>query len=164
MVRLHTLVRNMNQQIDTQIANARLQRLPIHKETVVASELLRGVIKDYPYRNSRERDSVVLVLRKDFSFESSYRLFAQVINNLLKNAFHSLAAGSAAPKTGDLRIEIGVLNGSGRIVITDQGSGIAAELQARIFEPFLDRPGNRPWLGAGFLPASGAERPRHHSC
>jgi two-component system CAI-1 autoinducer sensor kinase/phosphatase CqsS len=151
VVRVHVLVRNMNQQIDTQIANARLQRLPIHKETVVASELLRGVIKDYPYRNSRERESVVLVLRKDFSFESSYRLFGQVINNLLKNAFHSLAAGSTAPKTGDLRIELGVLNGSGRIVITDQGSGIAAELQARIFEPFFstDR-GTGHGLGLAF--------------
>ena len=101
------------------------------------SALLRNVVKDYPYRNSRERDSVTLVLRKDFSFESSYRLFAQVINNLLKNAFRSLAAVSSAPKPGDLRIEVGVLNGAGRIVVTDQGVGIPPELQARIFEPFF---------------------------
>ncbi len=151
VVRLHTLVRNMNQQIDTQITNARLQRLPTHKETVTAAELLRNVVKDYPYRNSRERECVVLVLRKDFSFESSYRLFAQVVNNLLKNAFHSLAASSSAPKPGDLRIEVGVLNGHGRIMITDQGAGIAPELQARIFEPFFstDR-GTGHGLGLAF--------------
>jgi two-component system CAI-1 autoinducer sensor kinase/phosphatase CqsS len=137
VVRLHVLVRNMNQQIDTQIANASLLRLPMHRETVGAAALLRNVVKDYPYRNSRERDSVTLVLRKDFSFESSYRLFAQVINNLLKNAFRSLAAVSSAPKPGDLRIEVGVLNGAGRIVVTDQGVGIPPELQARIFEPFF---------------------------
>lgn len=151
VVRLHTLVRNMNQQIDTQIANARLLRLPTHKETVGAAALLRNVVKDYPYRNSRERESVALVLRKDFSFESSYRLFAQVINNLLKNAFRSLAATSSAPKPGDLRIEVGVLNGCGRIVVTDQGTGIAPELQARIFEPFFstDR-GTGHGLGLAF--------------
>ena len=151
VVRLHTLVRNMNQQIDTQIANARLMRLPLHKETVAAAELLRTVVKDYPYRNSRERESVVLVLRKDFSFESSHRLFSQVVNNLLKNAFHSLAAGSSASKPGDLRVEVGVLNGSGRIIITDQGTGIAPELQARIFEPFFstDR-GTGHGLGLAF--------------
>jgi len=151
VVRLHTLVRNMNQQIDTQIANARLLRLPTHKEAVGAAALLRNVVKDYPYRNSRERESVVLVLRKDFSFESSYRLFAQVINNLLKNAFRSLAATSSAPKPGDLRIEVGVLNGCGRIVVTDQGTGIAPELQARIFEPFFstDR-GTGHGLGLAF--------------
>lgn len=137
VVRLHGLVRNMNQQIDTQIANASLLRLPTHKETVMAAELLRNVVKDYPYRNSRERESVTLVLRKDFSFESSYRLFSQVLNNLLKNAFRSLAAASSAPRPGDLRIEVGVLNGAGRIVITDQGIGIAPELQTRIFEPFF---------------------------
>ncbi len=137
VVRLHGLVRNMNQQIDTQIANASLLRLPIHRETVTAAALLRNVVKDYPYRNSRERETVTLVLRKDFAFESSYRLFAQVINNLLKNAFRSLAAVSSAPKPGDLRIEVGVLNGAGRIVITDQGVGIPPELQTRIFEPFF---------------------------
>lgn len=137
VVRLHGLVRNMNQQIDTQIANASLLRLPMHRETVTAAALLRNVVKDYPYRNSRERESVTLVLRKDFSFESSYRLFAQVINNLLKNAFRSLAAVSSAPKPGDLRIEVGVLNGAGRIVITDQGVGIPPDLQTRIFEPFF---------------------------
>lgn len=137
VVRLHSMVRTMNQQIDTQIVNAGLQRLPTHKEAVTASELLRNVVRDYPYRNSRERDSVVLVLRKDFSFESSGRLFTQVINNLLKNAFRSLAAGSSSPKPGDLRIEVGVLNGSGRIFIEDQGVGIAPELQTRIFEPFF---------------------------
>jgi two-component system CAI-1 autoinducer sensor kinase/phosphatase CqsS len=151
VVRLQTLVRNMNQQIDTQIANARLLRLPTHKETVSAAALLRNVVKDYPYRNSRERESVVLVLRKDFSFESSYRLFAQVINNLLKNSFRSLAAASSAPKPGDLRLEVGVLNGCGRILVTDQGTGIATDLQARIFEPFFstDR-GTGHGLGLAF--------------
>lgn len=151
VVRLHNLVRNMNQQIDTQIANARLMRLPLHKETVSAAELLRTAVKEYPYRSSRERESVVLVLRKDFSFESSHRLFSQVINNLLKNAFHSLAANSSSLKPGDLRIEVGVLNGSGRIIVTDQGTGIALDLQARIFEPFFstDR-GTGHGLGLAF--------------
>jgi two-component system CAI-1 autoinducer sensor kinase/phosphatase CqsS len=151
VIRLHTLVRNMNQQIDTQIANARLLRLPTHRESVAAAALLRNVVKDYPYRNSRERESVVLVLRKDFSFESSYRLFAQVINNLLKNAFRALAATSSAAKPGDLRIEVGVLNGYGRIIVTDQGTGIAPDLQARIFEPFFstDR-GTGHGLGLAF--------------
>jgi two-component system CAI-1 autoinducer sensor kinase/phosphatase CqsS len=137
VVRMHALVRHMNQQIDTQITNASLLLLPVHKETVAAAALLRNVVKDYPYRNSRERVSVELVLHKDFSFESSPRLFTQVINNLLKNAFRSMAAASSAPKPGDLRIEVGVLNGYGRIVVTDQGIGIAPELQARIFEPFF---------------------------
>ena len=151
VIRLHSMVRSMNQHIDTQIVNAGLQRLPTHRENVTASALLRNVVKDYPYRNSKEKDSVELVLRKDFVFQSSYRLFAQVINNLIKNAFHTLAASSSAPRPGDLLIDVGVLGGWGRIVITDQGAGIAHELQAQIFEPFFstDR-GTGHGLGLAF--------------
>ncbi len=137
VLELYAQVRNMNQQIDTQTTNARLLSLFARKEVISAGALLRDVVKNYPYLNSRERESVVLVLHEDFLFESSYRLFAQVVNNLLKNAFHSLAASSSAPQKGDLRIEVGVLNGCGRIVVADRGTGIALELQSRIFEPFF---------------------------
>ena len=46
--RLHMLVRNMNHQIDMQIANARLMRLPLHKEAIAAAELVRQSVADYP--------------------------------------------------------------------------------------------------------------------
>ncbi|RYX96399.1 MAG: HAMP domain-containing histidine kinase [Comamonadaceae bacterium] len=136
-VRLHTLVRNMNHQIDTQIANARLLRLPGHKEVVSAASLVREVLRDYPYRNARERDAVVLQVRRDFEFESSHALFSQVIDNLLKNAFRSLAAASTSTQPGDLLVEIGSLQNRGCIYVTDKGMGIDTELQPQIFEPFF---------------------------
>jgi two-component system CAI-1 autoinducer sensor kinase/phosphatase CqsS len=135
--RLHTLVRNMNHQIDTQIANARLIRLPAHKEAVSAAELVREAVAKYPYRSTRERECVQILLRRDFVFEGSRSLFAQVIDNLLKNAFRSLAAASTASQPGDLLIEIGTLHDRGRIVINDRGVGIEPDLRARIFEPFF---------------------------
>jgi len=149
--RLNTLVRNMNHQIDTQIANARLLRLPQHKEAIGAGDLVREVLADYPYRNSRERDCVTLHVRRDFRFEGSRALFSQVIDNLVKNALRSLAAASTAPKAGDLLIEVGTLHGRGRIVLTDRGVGIEPDLQQRIFEPFFstDR-GTGHGLGLAF--------------
>ncbi len=42
--RLHITVRNMNHQIDSQIANARLMRLPTHQETVSAAALVREAV------------------------------------------------------------------------------------------------------------------------
>lgn len=135
--RLHMLVRNMNHQIDTQIANARLMRLPGHKEAVSAGDLVRDAINNYPFRSSRERESVQMLVRRDFLFEGSHALFSQVVDNLMKNALRSLAAAGTASQPGDLVIEVGTLHNRGRIVITDRGVGIDPVLQPRIFEPFF---------------------------
>lgn len=151
MKRLHALVRNMNHQIDTQIANARLMRLPTHKEAVSAADVVREAINSYPYRSSRERDSVVLQVHANFLFAGSHALFLQVVDNLLKNALRSLAAAGAASQPGDVMIEVGLTGNRGRIVIADRGVGMSADLQARIFEPFFstDR-GSGHGLGLAF--------------
>ena len=44
--RLHGLVRNMNHQIDTEIANAKLLELPHYSETVRAERLVRDVVSE----------------------------------------------------------------------------------------------------------------------
>ena len=75
-------------------------------------------------------------MRRDFLFKGSQPLFAQVIDNLLKNALKALAARSEPPEPGDLELEVGILQGRGRILIADHGIGISPELQRRIFEPF----------------------------
>jgi two-component system CAI-1 autoinducer sensor kinase/phosphatase CqsS len=149
--RLNTLVRNMNHQIDMQIANARLMRLPVHKETISAADLVRQAVADYPYRSTKERECVQVLVRRDFLFEGSQALFAQVVDNLLKNALRSLAAATTASQPGDLLIEVGTLHSRGRIVINDRGVGIDQALQPRIFEPFFstDR-GTGHGLGLAF--------------
>jgi len=135
--RLHTLVRNMNHQIDMQIANARLMRLPGHKEAVSAADLVREAVTNYPFRSARERESVVVRVNNDFLFQGSHALFAQVIDNLMKNAMRSLAAASTAAQPGDLTIEVDALGRRGRIFFSDRGIGIDPLLQPRIFEPFF---------------------------
>ena len=135
--RLHTLVRNMNHQIDTQIANARLTRLPGHKEEVAAGDLVRDAVAGYPFRSAREHDCVRVHVLNDFRFEGSRALFAQVVDNLLKNALRSLAAASSASQPGDLAVEVNTDGARGQIIVSDRGVGIDPELQPRIFEPFF---------------------------
>jgi signal transduction histidine kinase len=134
--RLQNLVRSMNRQIDTQISNAQLLRLPRERSTIQTAELVHEVVAGYPYRSSRERDCVQVHVQQDFCFTGSRPLFAQVLSNLIKNALHSLASVGTAPRPGDLRIQIGLHHGKGRIAVADEGVGIAHEKQARIFEPF----------------------------
>ncbi|KRC04369.1 ATPase [Hydrogenophaga sp. Root209] len=135
--RLQNLVRSMNRQIDTQISNAQLTRLPRDKSSIRAAELVQDVVLHYPYRSSRERDCVQVHIQQDFHFVASRQLFSQVLTNLMKNALHALASASNAPSPGDLRLDVGVHHGKGRIAVSDDGIGIAHEQQTRIFEPFF---------------------------
>lgn len=135
--RLHTLVRNMHHQIDTQIANARLTRLPGHKEAVSAGALVRDAVANYPFRSARERECVTVRVDTDFVFEGSRHLFIQVIDNLVKNALRSLAAASSAVQPGDLAIEVSTVHHRGLIILADRGVGIDFDAQRRIFEPFF---------------------------
>ncbi|MBC7601871.1 MAG: HAMP domain-containing histidine kinase [Ramlibacter sp.] len=135
--RLHMLVRNMNHQIDSQIANARLMRLPGYKGSVAAADLVREAVTNYPFRSTRERESVTLHVDQEFQFRGSQSLFKQVLDNLMKNALRSLAAASNASMPGDLTITLEAAAGRGRILIADKGMGIDPEMQRRIFEPFF---------------------------
>ena len=134
--RLQNLVRSMNRQIDTQISNAQLTRLPRERSLIAAAELVHEVVAGYPYRSSRERDCLQVHVQHDFSFNGSRPLFAQLLSNLIKNALHALNAVGTAPRPGDLRIHIGLHQGRGRIAVSDQGVGIPLDRQTRIFEPF----------------------------
>ncbi|HYE40462.1 MAG TPA: HAMP domain-containing sensor histidine kinase, partial [Ramlibacter sp.] len=127
--RLANLVRNMNHQIDMQITNARLMRLGGHVERVSAAELVRSALAEYPFRSSREKQAVVVRVHSDFHFLGSRDLFAQVVDNLTKNALRSLAAASSAPRPGDLLVEIGALGQRGRIAFTDNGVGMDSDLR-----------------------------------
>lgn len=134
--RLQNLVRSMNRQIDTQISNAQLLRLPRERTAIMAAELVQDTVAHYPYRSSRERDCVQVDVQVDFCFVGSRALFGQVLSNLIKNALHSLAAVGTAPQPGDLRIDVGLHRDKGRMAVSDAGVGIPYEKQSRIFEPF----------------------------
>lgn len=135
--RLHALARNMNHQIDTQIANAKLMQLPSHAERVSAADLVNHVVASYPFAASRQRDCVRVLVHHDFAFLSSFTQFSQVLDNLMKNALYSLMAADSRYAPGALRIEVGMQHQRGRIVVSDEGMGIDAALLPHIFKPFF---------------------------
>lgn len=136
-LKLHALVRNMNHQIDTQIANAKLRDLPRYTELVSASRLVTEVVANYPYIASRQRLCVRVLIHEDFAFRSSSRQFAQVLDNLMKNAFHSLMAADSRYPVGALRIEVSAKHHSGKILVEDEGMGIEPAMLQQIFKPFF---------------------------
>jgi len=136
-VRLHGLVRHMNHQIDTQIANAKLLQLPRYDQRILASKLVNEVTSNYPYQSTRQRECVQVLIRTDFVFRASFTQFSQVLDNMIKNALHSLMAADSKYPAGALRIEVGVARNRGRIVVADDGMGIDPALQPKIFKPFF---------------------------
>lgn len=136
-IRLHALVRNMNHQIDTQIANAKLLQLPRYSELVDASKLIADVVQAYPFATSRQRNCVQVLVHNNFTFCASRSQFSQVLDNLIKNAMHSLAAADSRYPNGSLRIEVGTFQARGRIAVADDGMGIVASLLPQIFKPFF---------------------------
>jgi len=135
--RLHTLVRAMNHQIDTQIANAKLLQLPRHTEAVAAAALVQEVTAAYPYASSRQRECVQVVILADFVFQGSPTQFAQLLGNLIKNALHALTAADSSYPVGALRIEVDHGRTQGWIRVADNGIGIAPALLPHIFKPFF---------------------------
>lgn len=149
--RLHMLVRNMNYQLDTQIANAKLLQLPRYTEKVSASELVHDVVANFPYAANRQRDCVTVTIHDDFVFLSSYTQFSQVLGNLIKNALHSLMAADSRYPPGALHIEVGRNKMRGRIVVADEGMGISSVLLPKIFKPFYsNNRGTGHGLGLAF--------------
>jgi two-component system, CAI-1 autoinducer sensor kinase/phosphatase CqsS len=135
--RMEALSRTINHHIDLQMANARYTFLPPSNELISAQQLVNKVLADYPFGSRRERQCVQLVQHADFWFHGSQRQFSQVLNNLIKNAMHSLKAAQSRYTSGDLRIELGMRGSVGRIQITDKGVGINAGQLKLIFEPFF---------------------------
>lgn len=135
--RLQALVRAMNHQIDTQIANAKLLQLPRYSEPVDAARLVSEAVAAYPYTSSRQRECVEVVIHQDFTFSGSLAQFSQVLMNLMKNALHSLAAADSLYAPGALRITVERGTDGGRIAVADDGIGIDPALLQHIFKPFF---------------------------
>jgi two-component system CAI-1 autoinducer sensor kinase/phosphatase CqsS len=109
------------------------------------------VVLAYPFSTSRQRECIQVVVHHDFAFRSSRSQFAQVLDNLIKNALHSLMAAESRYAPGALRIEVGVLHDRGRIVVSDEGMGIDAALLRQIFKPFFSsKRGSGHGLGLAF--------------
>jgi two-component system CAI-1 autoinducer sensor kinase/phosphatase CqsS len=150
-LRLHSLVRNMHHQIETQIANAKLLQLPRYTERIDAGSLVLQAVSNYPYQSSRQRECVRATVHQSFIFLSSATQFSQVLDNLLKNALHSLTAANSRMAYGVLRVDVGVANGKGYISVTDEGMGVDPAMMPKLFKPFFssDR-GTGHGLGLAF--------------
>ncbi|AOS80725.1 HAMP domain-containing histidine kinase [Hydrogenophaga intermedia] len=135
--RLEQLVRNLHQQIDSQIVNAQLLVLRRGEERIAAREMIQEAIDSFPFRTDSERRAVVLEPGPEFHFRGTRRLFTQVVHNLLRNALVALRQQKGAPAPGDISLVTAVQGGRGVVEIRDRGPGIPRQLRRSVFRPFV---------------------------
>ncbi|MGE0099677.1 MAG: response regulator [Hydrogenophaga sp.] len=104
-----------------------VQARPIRPESLGllrAGETCARAVQEYGYENATQRSHVSLRVECDFVFRADETAFLFVLFNLIRNAL-------ANP---GVRVQIVV--DAGRVDVRDDGPGIAAEVQARLFQPF----------------------------
>jgi two-component system CAI-1 autoinducer sensor kinase/phosphatase CqsS len=148
---LQILVDSMNFQIESQIANAKLFKLPLYSQCISAKKLVLDMFNKYSFESNIQRECLQIIIHEDFIFRASYSEFLQVLKNLLKNALTSLLAADCSFVYGVVCIEVGCYKGRGRIVITDAGMGMNPQIKAKIFKLFYSLNQNRSHgLGLSF--------------
>ena len=139
---IHSMIRLINDMVDvSRIRSGKLSIRPAHTEL---GALLERVVSDLTQRAEAAGASITLQAPVPvYGVWDEFRV-EQVIVNLLTNA---LRYGGGKPVT----VTLGADTTRARIVVQDQGNGIAAQDIERIFEPF-ERAGNkevREGLGLG---------------
>ena len=95
----------------------------------------------------RQRARLRLDLAPVAPITADARKLGQVVINLLLNAYDSLPVPMAGQPGHEIRLKLAAIPGRIELSVSDTGVGIAAGLQARIFEPFYTT--KAPGEGAG---------------
>lgn len=88
-------------------------------ERIAAAQLVAAVLGEYPFRDAREATFPTLQVFRDFEFLGAREPFFEVIENLVSNALRALARCPEAAE-GDLLLEVDVVDGRGRIRVSDR--------------------------------------------
>ena len=93
-----------------------------------ASAITSRAINEYGFTSEEERAKVSIHMHKDFVINVDETAYIYIIFNLLKNALYYFRT------LPDARIKISI--NEPRIVVTDTGPGISAEIRDQLFKPF----------------------------
>lgn len=111
------------------VSKITLGKLILHTEQLKLNEVIQEVVASYGHQLKNSLEKVELSLAEDLEIKGDKIRIEQVLINLLTNAV-KYAPGKA------VKVSTYKKGNVARIVVTDQGPGIAKENQVRIFNRF----------------------------
>ncbi|OBZ08804.1 hypothetical protein A8L34_21835 [Bacillus sp. FJAT-27264] len=109
--------------------------IPIHHNRIAASPLLSEVVYQWKLTQAEEVCEPMLILPAQplYLLGDPLRI-QQIIVNLLNNSVQAGETGRKLQLTLELREQP---EGTARIIVTDNGTGIAPDMQSQVFEAFV---------------------------
>jgi signal transduction histidine kinase len=128
-----------------EISRLKAGKLRIEPSRTDLGAVLRRAVE--AFRSAAENKGLELVYEHDDGAPEAWidsQRIEQVVSNLISNAI------KFTPSEGKVMVGITAMNGVARIEVRDTGPGIPADLQPRIFEPFVQADDNHTQgLGLG---------------
>ncbi len=105
-------------------------KFQLHIEELSIVNFLENLVKEHyqPWKDNRNIEFMAIGIPVDIHFDK--RMMFHIVNNLLSNAF-KYSEGKPAPS-----LSIRFLKKKCQIIVEDQGIGISAEDQKKLFQPF----------------------------
>jgi len=118
--------------MDQLLVSAQLDRdeVTMHREAVDLAELCKSIAGTVELRKPESIELAVRAPEDVVEVDADGERLRQVVANLLDNAI------KYSPGGGGVEVRVGMQGGSGTIEVADQGLGIPAHEQQRIFEKF----------------------------
>lgn len=118
--------------MDQLLVSAQLESsdLHLHHESVDAVDLVEGVMRSASVRKPAEIELAIETPPNSVSLDADPERLRQVVANLIDNAI------KYSPGGGKVSLRVFANGASGVIEVSDQGLGIPAHEQKRIFEKF----------------------------
>jgi len=125
-------LRQLSRMVDDLLDVARVSsgKIDLHRQTVDVAELVARCVATIAARARREQHTINVQTKPAWADADPIRL-EQIIVNLLTNA------AKYTPQGGTISVSVEATNGEVRIVVSDTGVGMTADLLERIFDLFV---------------------------
>lgn len=124
-----------NNLISTHLANANPFKPFSRRETLAVSSPVREAVASFHKGSGTQQSVVKLTVARDFAIRAEAGAIRQVVVNLLNNAFKAVVLRHTVAGLHQITVSVDY-DGKGRLIISDEGTGIPAKEIARVFEPF----------------------------